>query len=64
MWNSMIILGTVYAMQDEYVGRDPERNGLAPGHPERLTGVPLTALERRLLRELRETGAAGDRPAR
>ncbi|MGW4273561.1 DUF6059 family protein [Streptomyces seoulensis] len=32
-------------------GADPA-HGPAPGHPERLTGLPLTPLERALQREL------------
>ncbi|MGF1430188.1 DUF6059 family protein [Kitasatospora sp. LaBMicrA B282] len=64
VWHGLVVLGLLHVGESEPEAGPawlPAPDALPPGHPERLRpDLPLTALERRLLRELRRLpGASG-----
>ncbi|MEZ0069945.1 hypothetical protein ABIA32_005993 [Streptacidiphilus sp. MAP12-20] len=67
LWNRLVFYGMLHALGDPYAAAcvatwERPLDEPPPGHPERLTGLPLTALELRLVREMSEVGAEGDGP--
>lgn len=62
LWRRLAYYGMLHAMGDPYACATVviwEQSGDEPpaGHPERVSGLPLTALELRLARELTEVRA-------
>lgn len=66
LWDGFVVFGLLHALgesqPDDLTRRRAVYDEPPPGHPERLrSDLPLTALERRLARELSRTAARPDR---
>jgi hypothetical protein len=68
LWDALVVYGLLSVCGEtsayEAAARRAPLRGLPPGHPERLRAdVPLSALERRLARELADAGPGHRGPA-